>query len=612
MEHLLCEPTVGGECNVCGMKFLALILNSILSLFILRYKQVFNDAKSTCPMKKILYFLFVSLFFISCSTDNEGSASPIDDEPIVADGKQVFRIDLKELSAKTVLSNQKKLEPAFALVSINDSDGVPILTREKIVLGKKSDSYITNEISLEVGDYSLIEFIVTDENDVVIAVAPKENSVLAQFSNSPLPYNFEVSENETKETVTENINAGGYTSVDFGYTGLTLIFPENINSFSLTVDDSELLTIKTLTLKSLTGSTYKVDWGDGLVEDYLTAQTDAEEANKLTHTYEQQDSYTISISGPIEAIEYFSFHGEIPNEIYQYQNNLVSVDIGKLKLLNELFINTGKLSSLDCSNNTRLEKLTVFGNNLTNLDLTNNFDLIEASLFDNELTRLDISQNLNLENLNVGENQLTNLDITSNTDLQILTANKNALQTLDITSNSKLHYLNLSGNSLTNFDSSGNLNLVTLSMGFNQLTSVDVSKNTQLKNLDVNENQLSSLDLSNNPQLETLHANDNLLTDLNTLNNAQLRYLVLANNDLTSLDLSNNSSISILQIANNQFNGVELDQVIAQLYDFAVLNSIVKGTLWYNDNPGTENINESTVTKLNDLATSYEWNIYGN
>lgn len=563
-------------------------------------------------MKKIFHILLLSFFVISCSSNNDEPS--LEGEPTeVLQGKQVFRIDLKSLTAKGIsVDKQKNLEPAFAILSINNSDGVSILTREKIPLLKVGDSYVTDEISLESGTYSVIEFIVTDLNDVVISIAPKENSVLAQFTTKPLPFDFVVSTDETKETAIENINAAGYTSVDFGYTGLSLTFPENTDFFSLIVDDSELLTIKTLTIKSLTASNYKVDWGDGQIEEYTTDQTAIEQAKKLTHVYESQGIYNISINGPIETIEYFSFLGEIPNEIYQYQNNLVSLDIEKLTLLKELDINKGKLSNLDVTNNIGLEKLTVYENNLTSIDLLNNINLVEATLSGNYLIDLDISQNINLENLNVGDNQLTNLDISKNINLKILTANKNFLQNLDITNNLNLHYLNLSGNSLTNLDSTHNLNLVNLSVGFNQLTYVDISKNTELKYLYVNENQLSSLDLSNNSKLEGLHANDNLFTDLNVSNNTELRNLVLANNSLLSLDLSNNPFISILQIAGNQFNGVEMDQIIEKLYDSAVLYSIMEGRLWYNDNPGTESLDVSTTNRLNDLVTSYNWVLYGN
>ena len=112
-------------------------------------------------------------------------------------------------------------------MSIKEKDGNEILTREKLVLHKVEESYITADISLEAATYILTEFIVTDANNVVISISPKKGSVLAQFVSNPLAFDFVVSPNETKETTAENLNASGYTSVDFGYTGLSLIFLRN-------------------------------------------------------------------------------------------------------------------------------------------------------------------------------------------------------------------------------------------------------------------------------------------------------------------------------------------------------------------------------------------------
>ena len=561
-------------------------------------------------MKTIFYFfLFSFLVFISCSSESE----PQVNEPRIMEGKQVFLIDFKEIKAQSASQKgAENLEPAYALISMNNSVGTSVITRERIVLNEKGGSYITSEIDLEVGSYSLTEFIVIDENNLVISLAPKENSILSQFTNAVLPLEFEISENVTNETVAENIYGAGYSSVDFGYSGLSLTFPENTDFFSLTIDDSEQLTTKIIALKSLTGSSYVIDWGDGVIEEYVSTKTDTEEENELIHLYEQKDSYTVTISGPIEVIEYFSFNGEIPNETYKYQNNLVSVDLSKLKLLKNLTINTGKLSNLDTSANTDLEYLSVSNNNLKSLDLTNNPNLKKVIIGNNSLTNLDISQNLALEDLRVSVNQLTNLEIATNVNLKILSAWENELYSLDISKNLKLQYLDVDRNLLTDFDTTNNPDLVVLSIGQNQLTSIDVSKSTELKDFDVRENQISSLDISNNEKLETLSANDNLLTNLNITNNPLLGHLILANNNLNNLDLSNNTYLSSLQIANNQFNESSLDQIISKLYGNAISNSIMEGRLWYTDNPGTENIDTSSLSKLQELTNLYQWYIYGN
>ena len=253
---------------------------------------------------KFYLFLFTFLFFLSCSPDSDPEISQ--SNPV--EGSQVFRIDFIAIKSQSVSQkNAENQNPAYALFSIVRDDGTSVFTREKIDLIKVGENYATSEITLEVGTYRLTEFIVLDVNDVVIALAPKENAVLSQFAQATLPFQFAVSENRISQSVTEIINAAGYTSVDFGYTGLSLSFPETTDFFSLSVDDSELLTTKIIAIKSLTGSSYVVDWGDGVFEEFVSAKSSSSEVNELSHMYDQQGSYTITISGPIEVIEHFSF-----------------------------------------------------------------------------------------------------------------------------------------------------------------------------------------------------------------------------------------------------------------------------------------------------------------
>ncbi|TLF40765.1 leucine-rich repeat domain-containing protein [Maribacter aurantiacus] len=563
-------------------------------------------------MKKIFHILLLSFFVISCSSDNDEPS--LEGEPTeVLEGKQIFRIDLKSLTAKGISADkQKNLEPAFAILSVNDSDGVSILTREKISLVKVGDSYVTNEITLESGTYSVIEFIVTDINDVVISIAPKENSVFAQFTTKPLPFDFVVSTDETKETATENINAAGYTSVDFGYTELSLTFPENTDFFSLTVDDSFLLTTKTLNLKSITGSTYLVDWGDGTVEEYVSTIIDSGIENEISHTYAEKGEFIINVSGPVAAIETLSFFGELPDDLYQYQTNLVAIDISKLNLLRNLSIYTGKLTSIDISNNIALENLSLRRNALLSIDLINNPNLIEVFVDDNSLTSIDVSTNLNLENLNVTANQLTNLDVSNNSKLRILNAWENQLNFIDLSNNIDLSLLNLNHNALAAIDISKNLNLLEIIAGDNQITSVDVSNNPELRRIDLFQNQLTSIDVSNNLNLNGLYIDYNQISELNLAHNTNLEYLTVENNMLSELNLVTNPKAFVFHIGANQFSASDLDIILSQIYDNAVLNSIMDGYIDYQNTPGFSEIDPTTIIKLNKLAADYNWTFNNN
>jgi hypothetical protein len=561
-------------------------------------------------MKKLFYILFTSLLVISCSSKEEVFVSPIDEEPVAKEGKQVFRADSKDLSAKTALgSGQKVLEPAFAIVSINDSDGVSIFTREKIVLTKLDDSYITAEISLEEGTYSLIEFIVTDENDMVISMAPRENSVLADFSSNPLPFNFVVSPDATKETAAENINAAGYTSVDFGYTGLGLIFPRNTDFFSMIVDDSDATTTKVLNIKSITGSTYLVDWGDGTTVEYVSPINNSGIENILLHNYTQNGVYNITVSGAVEAIELLDFGSSQDNN---YESHLTSIDLANLKLLKSCQLYLGKLTSLNTSKNKALEFLGLGYNQITSLDFTNNPNLKSVWLRYNELTEMNISQNPNLEFLWVDGNQISALDLSNNPKLKVVLARENDLSSIDFTNNLQLERLELADNKIAAIDISSNLALTEINVGANNINSIDLSKNINLVRVDLYTNQLTTIDLSTNLHLRDLYIENNALTEVDLSANPLLERLIVGNNNLTTLDTTGNPRIFDLEIENNQFSGTALDQIISQIHYQAVLNSVSNGFINYTNNPGKDGLANTTIAKLNELVLDYNWVFIGN
>ncbi len=561
-------------------------------------------------MKKILFVLLLSVFVFSCSSDNDEPIKPIDEETKVFEGKQIFRVDVKELTAKNLsVGNQKNQDPAFVLLSINDANGNAVFTREKMALIKNGDSYVSVEITLASGTYSVTEFIVTDANDVVLLIAPKEGSVLAQFATKPLPFDFVVSAAETNETATDNINAAGYTSVDFGYTGLSLTFSENTNFFTLTVDDSELLTTKMLELESITGATYLIDWGDGTVDEYTSTLKDSSVEYDITHNYTENKEFTITISGAIEAIETLSFTGQLPNGVYQYQTNLVAIDLSKLKLLKDLFIYTGKLTGIDISMNTALENLSVRENMLTSIDLSNHPHLKSVYVGHNALTHIDVSSNLDLEILSITENQISNLDVSKNSKLISLFAWENQLNAIDLTNNSDLKLLSLSHNNLTSIDLTKNSKLLDFSAGDNQITTIDFSNNPQLRQVNLFQNQLTSLHVSTNLNLTGLFLEDNQLSELNLLNNTELESFTIKDNMLTELDLASNQKINAVHILNNQFSATELDNIITQTYDHATANHTMKGFIDYQNNPGFADIDPTSLAKLNELVESLNWTI---
>lgn len=556
-------------------------------------------------MKKILNIFLLSFFFISCSLDKDDSTTVVEEPIIALEGKQVFRIDLNELTAKgQSVGSQKKIDPAFVLLSINDASGNSIFTREKVALIKDGDSYVTVEITLESGTYEVIEFIVIDTNDVVISMAPKENSALAQFATKLLPFDFVVTPDETKETLTENINAAGYTAVDFGYTGLSLTFPENTDFFSLTVDESITTTTKMLNLQSVTGSTYLVDWGDGTIDEYVSTIPNSGIENTISHSYTQNEVYTINVSGAIEAIELLDFSSTQEDN---WVSNLSSINIDKLILLKSCSLYAGKLTMLNTSENVALEFLGLGYNDITSLDFSNNTKLKTLWLRYNQLTELNVSQNPEIYYVSIEGNQISSFDFSNNTELLGLMARENNLSNIDLSNNLKLERFDVANNTISNIDVSLNLALIEINVGANNLSDIDLSKNTNLKRIDLYQNQISSIDISNNTILRDIYISDNLLSDIDVSNNPDLERLIIDGNNFSSLDLTNVPKVFNLEIGRNQLDNNTLDEIISHIYEQATMNTITNGYIDFKNNPGSDSISNATLVKINELISSYNW-----
>lgn len=562
--------------------------------------------------KNLLLFLLLTAVMSSCSSDTDSENTPapgegtvVEEPVVVSEGKQIFRVNYKETTGKVnSLDKTKKLEPAFALISIVDASENQVYSREKFTLTNIDGNYETGEIVLEAGSYKLTEFIVVDANNIVISLAPKEGSALALFAQTTLPFEFMVSKNQTNTSDTENIIAAGYTAFDFGYGELNLVFPVNTDFFSLIVDDSIELTEKNLKLESVTGSVYLVDWGDGTIEEYVSSVSNSGLENTISHTYLENGEYSITVSGAVEAIELLNFAS---NQDSNWKTHVSSVDIGKLVHLKSCSLYSGNLTSIDISNNIALESLELGYNQISTLDVSNNPNLKNLFARYNQLTTVDLTNNINLEYISLFRNQLTSLDVSNNTKLIGISLMVNQLTNFDVTNNIALAYLDLSSNLLTNIDVTNNVNMVNLNVGDNNLSSIDISKNVNLIRVDLYQNQIESIDLSSNPILENLYINDNLLSDIDLSSSPNLERLIIQNNNFSGLDLTSAPKIFDLEIGGNQFDALTLDAIISHIHGQATTNSITNGYMDYKNNPGSESISNVSMVKINELITSYNW-----
>jgi len=575
-------------------------------------------------MNKYYYLLLSFILVVSCSKDKdiEEFTEPVTEtgpepEPEViqkGQGRQAFSLDFSSNSSKglsskgsyeIVYEGPNNSKSGFALISVNDSLGEVVFNREKVEVLLTDKSYVTSELDLEAGTYSLTEFILIDVNDVVIAMVPKAQASLGELTENSLPITFTVKDEELTVTTADNIGTDGYTKSDFGYDDLDLAFPDSTDFFSLVIDETILGKAKSIVIESITNSVYQVDWGDGTIEEYFSDLDNVFEVNELKHTYEQPGVYTINISGSLETIQGLRFYST--HEGGAYSTNLISADISKLKLLNNLELYYGKLTTLNTSENPLLESLELGLNSITSLALENNLELKNLSLHDNQLTNLDLSKNTNLEFLWLTGNQISAIDINNNTALRVVSFRENQLSNLDLSKNLNLVRIDLSDNKLSEISTSNNINLGEINAGRNLLTHIDLSKNVDLERVDLYGNKIIEIDLSSNINLKNLYISNNQLTSINLANNPKIDRLVIEGNQLVSLDITNNPKIFNLEIGGNQFSASQLDEIISLVYDYTVSNSTFDGYMDFKNNPGTEEINNSSTEKINDLLVNYNW-----
>ncbi|MDW3197453.1 MAG: LamG domain-containing protein [Cytophagales bacterium] len=146
-----------------------------------------------------------------------------------------------QLSLNPVITeNSGRLEegdPATVVISINKSDGTTVLDSEEFDVLQFNDAYLIEPIVLEVGTYTVEEFLVLNENNEIIFAAPLEDALLASLVENPLPVSFTITSDEVSDLALEVISTINVDPEDLGYTSL---------SFQIAPTKNILLSVQTL------------------------------------------------------------------------------------------------------------------------------------------------------------------------------------------------------------------------------------------------------------------------------------------------------------------------------------------------------------------------------
>lgn len=111
----------------------------------------------------------------------------------------------------------------YIRLKIEDENGDEMFNGKLARDNSSADQFVFETVSLEPGTYWVTEFIVLDNNENTVYIAPKENSDRALLVNQALPQTFEVTQNQIEPVNVEVLEIGDDTPDSFGYGGFQFV-----------------------------------------------------------------------------------------------------------------------------------------------------------------------------------------------------------------------------------------------------------------------------------------------------------------------------------------------------------------------------------------------------
>src|SRR6056297_645393 len=117
--------------------------------------------------------------------------------------------------------------PDAMVISIKNDASDYELYMERLELYAIGDGYITANVELLEGNYTVEDFIVVDENYSVMYLTPKEGSNLSSSVNTPLPHPFNVNAADTSNVILDVIPTNLGEAEDYGYISFSfnIVYP---------------------------------------------------------------------------------------------------------------------------------------------------------------------------------------------------------------------------------------------------------------------------------------------------------------------------------------------------------------------------------------------------
>ncbi len=363
-------------------------------------------------MKKIIYLFLSILFFTSCSEDDHNHLNPNASQEVT------FGITQKNQSNNV---NGEILTPTKVVVTLKNITTDTLVYNKKVLdLFNFNGQYLTQNVTLTVGEYAVEDYFVTDANNKVVYASPKEGSELAQYVNDPLPLNFSVTLDEVTQVLPEVLVVDeDYTPEQFGYAsfGFTIVTPESLTFDIVSFDNDNQITNFNLTIKSddqelfnqdLEAQTNSIHFNTNHDAFQLIISKEGYETQTFNYTKEELEAFISQNNMKIylKAVEKI-FEGDVwlttIEEYDAFTAEEYTAIIGSLYLENlSGLTNIDKLSTL-----TKItEKLSISTlENITNLDGFNSLEEVKTIYFEGGVSNISS----NLKNIS-GFNNVTTID----------------------------------------------------------------------------------------------------------------------------------------------------------------------------------------------------------
>jgi hypothetical protein len=243
--------------------------------------------------KSLSGILLIVSFLITISCDKN--------EPEITNSSKLQFV----FSDQTIKTGRTKSSASSLLITVKDSQGKIVEGRKKLDLFEFGDEYLSEPISLTPGNYTLIEFLILDENDDAIYATPIEGSELAYLVSDPLPIDFVTTKDEITKIVPQVISTDESNAEDFGYATFSFgvvktfnfyaavfAYDNALQNFALTnANISITASTHPLYSKDLDASTHNIRIEDGFSEYVITVVKEGYRTYSKSFTINQIKQY---------------------------------------------------------------------------------------------------------------------------------------------------------------------------------------------------------------------------------------------------------------------------------------------------------------------------------